>query len=132
MVAEDESVLRQLLRKLGQSCARWAESYATASGSDHDLSQEQSRNILEVLKTYQAISLEGQELIFLEQKRREILLNTILTHLVYVEILARPFYFFQYALDIGGPKNVEENLVWLHKFTSAGWSPMLQCMMLPD
>jgi septal ring factor EnvC (AmiA/AmiB activator) len=132
VVAEDESVLRQSLKKLGQTCARWAESYAKASGSDHDLSQEQSQNILEVLKTYQAISLEGQELIFLEQKCREILLNAILAHLVYVEILARPFYFFQHALDIGGPKNVEENLVWLHKFTSAGWSPTLQCMMLPD
>jgi hypothetical protein len=119
-VAEDESVLRQSLKKLGQMCARWAETYAKAPGSPHDVSLEKSRNIIGVLKEYQAISLEGQEVIFLEEKSQEILLNATLTHLVYVKIVARPFYFFQHAVDVGGPENVEASLTWLHRFTSAG------------
>jgi hypothetical protein len=123
VAAEDEYVLRQSLKKLGQNCARWAESYAAAPGSD-DVSLEQSQNILEVLKGYQAVSLEGQGLVFLQEKSREILLNATLTHLVYLEILARPFYFFQHAVDAGGPKELEASLSWLHRFTSAGSWPI--------
>jgi hypothetical protein len=119
VVAEDECALRQSLKNLGQTCARWAERYAAAPGSD-DVNLEQRQNVLEGLKGYQAVSLEGQELIFLQQKSREILLNATLTHLVYLEILARPFYFFQHAVDAGGPKELEASLTWLHKFTSAG------------
>jgi hypothetical protein len=111
----DDGQMRSLLLKLGDICKDWAEKYAIPDENGKTYNIAERSSILRLLKfRYDAVSSDGEAKVFDGMTNcAELLLNAALTHLVWFEILGRPFYFLDYACTIGGPRGIQTTLEWL-------------------
>jgi len=124
-VGEDEGTLRDLLRRLGETCADFAESYTIpwleGKSEQHPaLTETEKDNIFWPLRKYKAISREGERLVLKTPKSAKILVNAILAHIVWFEILGRPLFFLEGINKFGGSKSLESDLQWLFDFITKG------------
>jgi FtsZ-binding cell division protein ZapB len=111
----DDGQMRTLLARLGDMCKDWAAKYAIPDEAGRKYNDVETSNILNLLKLrYDAVSDHGAAKIFHGMTNcAELLLNTALTHLVWFEILNRPFYFVEHAREFEAPTDIEEGLKWL-------------------
>ena len=111
----DDGQMRTLLSRLGDMCKDWAAKYAIPDEAGRTYNDAEKSSILNLLKLrYNAVSDHGKAKIFDGMTNcAELLLNAALTHLVWFEILNRPFYFVEHAGKVEASSSIEEALKWL-------------------